>query len=157
MNSTTHTSTNGQNMSNNPMLFNMNDQQEDQVIDFPFGLPGFEMLTKFLVVELPDYPPFHMLQSLEEPDVTMLILNLNLLKISSSVKIQSRELDKIGIKGKKESYLFVILKINSDSRQFTANIRAPLVINVDDRRGFQVILDDDKLSIEHPLENAFID
>ncbi len=44
-------------------------------IRLPFGLPGFESLSRFLVAELIDFPPFHFLQSLEERELGMLLLD----------------------------------------------------------------------------------
>jgi len=145
-----------QQSSEQPALFNMDNVQEQNIVQFPFGLPGFEMLTKFLIVELDDYPPFYMLQSLEEQEVTMLILNLKLLKVGKDIQIPRKEYSKIHLQDMTDAEVYVILKINSETHQFTANIRAPLVINTRERTGFQVILENDQLSVEHSLVNAFV-
>jgi flagellar assembly factor FliW len=121
-------------------------------INFRFGLPGFENLTKFQIVNLADYYPFSSLQSLEEPDVKMLILNIKSLDIAQQINIPRAELQKIELADAQKPDIFTILRINHQHRKLTANVTAPLIVNPKKEIGMQVILDNETLSMEYPVE-----
>jgi len=130
---------------------------EKNVIKFIYGLPGFETLTKFIITDLKGYQPFRVLQSLEEPNVSMLILDIRLLRIRNQIRIPFKELKNIGINPSKsidDTEIYVILKVDSEKQQLTANIKAPVVINNKDRVGCQVILEDKNLSIEYSVKEG---
>ncbi len=143
--------------SENNIIFGDVEVNEENVIKFIYGLPGFETLTRFTVDELKDYPPFRVLQSLEEPDISMLILDIRLLKIRDQIKIPFKELKNIGIdpgKSIDDTEIYVILKVDNERQQLTANIKAPIVINNKDKVGCQVILEDKNLSIEYSVKEG---
>jgi len=120
-------------------------------INFRYGLPGFENLTQFQIVNLPDYSPFSSLQSLEEPEVQMLILDIQSLDIAKQINIPRAELQKIELAGAQKPDIFTILRINHQRRQLTANISAPLIVNPKKEIGLQVILENEALSMEYPV------
>jgi len=126
---------------------------ENNSIQFRYGIPGFEFLTKFVIAEVEGYTPFRVLTSTEKPDFTMLILDVNLINTPIELKIPKKELQKIKINGTGESEMavYAILKYDKDSQAFTANMKAPIVVNSVALTGQQVILEDDRLSINQPL------
>jgi flagellar assembly factor FliW len=121
-------------------------------INFRYGLPGFETLTKFQIVNLDGYAPFSSLQSLEEPEVQMLIMNVQSLDIAQQIDIPRSELQKIELSGAQKPDIFTILRINHQRRQLTANVSAPLIVNPRKEIGMQVILENDALSMEYPVD-----
>ena len=56
-------------LNGNGMDFDLN-----KIINFENGIPGFEELTKFIVVPLKEHTPFQVFQSLEEPPIAMLVI-----------------------------------------------------------------------------------
>ncbi len=124
----------------------------DNVINFENGLPGFEILTSFIIVPLNEYPPFQVLQSLEAPEVSMLVMPSNLIELGDELMPTKDNLDSIMATGIKDFETFVILKVNGDIGKFTANTKAPVIINHKQRLGMQIILDHPALDMEHPLE-----
>jgi len=125
-------------------------------INLVHGLPGFEDLHAFILAELDDYAPFCALQSVDEPDISMLIIDAKLLSIWKNVEIPPRELQILEIEKSEESEQFIILKVNQVSQEFTGNIKAPIVFNRNTGLGNQVILDNANLSVEHPMKNEII-
>lgn len=139
------------------IIFNDMKVEQENTIEFIYGLPGFEMLTKFVIKDIEDYPPFKVLQSLEEPDISMLILDIRLLKIREQIKISFGELEKIEIYPDslgENTEIYVILKVNDKKQELSANVKAPLVINTEKKIGGQIILDDENLSVEYLLKEG---
>ncbi len=122
-------------------------------LDLLNGLPGFEHLHAFVLVELEGYAPFCAFQSVDEPDISMLVIDAKLLKIWKEVDLPPRELKILGLEEKADSEQYVILKVNQGTQEFTANIKAPIVFNPATGAANQVILDNINLSVEHPLNN----
>jgi len=125
----------------------------ENTVYFRYGIPGFETLTKFLIADFKDFSPFKVLQSLEDPEVTLLVLDINLIETSFRLKIPKTDLRKINISGNgydQNVDVFVVLKYDKAAKKFTANIKAPIIINTQEQIGCQVILDDD-LSVHYPL------
>ncbi len=117
------------------------------------GLPGFEDLHAFVLGDLEGYEPFCALQSLDEPDISMLVIEAKLLPIWKNIEIPPRELQILEVDKSEDSEQFIILRINHNTQEFTGNIKAPIVFNPKSGAGNQVILDNANLSVEHPMNN----
>ena len=122
--------------------------EEKQLIHFEFGLPGFEDLKKYAIIEIEEYNPFLLLHSVEDQSIAMVILKSNLLDEVNEFEIPENKLKNLKEKGKNEFGIFFILKIHEDEKQITANVKAPVLINFVNQKGSQIILDDDKLSMD---------
>ena len=143
--------------SNDKIIFNSMNIEQRKVIKFTYGLPGFEELTKFDVEDLKDYQPFSVLQSLEEADISMLILDVRYLKIRDQIKISFDELKRIGVYSEnigENINIYVILKIDEEKQTLSANVKAPIVINTEKKRGGQIILDDKSVPVEYILKDG---
>jgi flagellar assembly factor FliW len=130
------------------------DVASDKTLEFRYGLPGFETHTRFIVAEVQDFAPFRILQAVDNPEVSLLILNAHLITTPVELTIPEEELRRIAADQAPEDAveIYVILKYDKDSHQFTANTKAPIVINWQNRLGQQVILEDRRLSVQQPLE-----
>ncbi len=139
------------------IIVNNMKEEQSNTIDFIYGLPGFETLTKYEIKDIKDYPPFCVLQSLEEPDISMLILDIRFLKIRDQIKISFDELKKMGIYSDnigKNTEIYVVLKVDDKEQNLSANVKAPLVINTEKKRGGQIILDDKNLPVDYLLKEG---
>jgi len=123
----------------------------DNTIYFKYGIPGFESLTRFLIKEMPEYSPLLLLQSVEEPEMSLIIADPAIFQIEKILNIPAENKNKLKIQSDSEMNLYVILSFNSQSQQFTANLKAPIIINKILNQGQQVILDDPTLEINYHL------
>lgn len=121
-------------------------------ITFRYGIPGFEQLRKFILRNLEKYPPFQLFCSLEENDLSMIVLNAKYLKELKDISIPRHELNKIGIDDPQNMDMYVILRVKPDSKQFVANTKAPLIINNSNQTGNQIIIEKDGLMSDYPLD-----
>ena len=54
---------------------------DENIINFEYGLPGFEDLKKFTIVDIEDYNPFLLLHSIEDHNIAMIVLNAGMLDL----------------------------------------------------------------------------
>jgi Uncharacterized protein conserved in bacteria len=133
--------------------------QEDGVIDFPAGLPGFEKETEFLVMEPPANAPLVFLQSLQHPNLCFLALPIQGLDPDYQPVMTREDLTTLGLDtgrqpaiGGEISCLAII--VVAENGPVTANLLAPVVINRANRRGVQAVRVDSIYSHRHSVTEA---
>ncbi|MCB9806292.1 flagellar assembly protein FliW, partial [Candidatus Nomurabacteria bacterium] len=110
---------------------------EEDILTFPEGLLGFIGLREFVLLDDPNDEIFAWLQSCENPGIAFPILEPEL--FAGSYKVDLSRLDLLVIEASKDDNLryFTIVTIPEDPTQMTANLKAPVVINVNSRKARQ--------------------
>jgi flagellar assembly factor FliW len=121
---------------------------EDSVIEFPSGMIGFPRAQRFVML---DYkPPFSWLHSVEDPALAFVVVDG--FEFGSNYDIPPPIGDKdTGLEEGDEYAILVVVTVRQDAKLTTANLKAPLFVNVRNRKGVQVIFDSPSLSTRHPL------
>lgn len=124
---------------------------EEDVLGFPEGLIGFHNLNKFVLLDDPNDELFAWLQSCEDPSIAFPVLEPELFAANYSVDLTKHELGSLNMEDMKRARVFCIVTIPEDATKMTANLKAPIVINVPQRRARQCVLQDSKLNIREPI------
>ncbi len=123
--------------------------QADDVIDFPEGILGFNDLRKFVLLDDPNDEIFAWLQSCEVPQIAFPVLEPELFTSNYSIVLTKHDLESIG--NPEKTRAFSIITIPDDATQMTANLKAPVVINIAKRQARQIVLQDNNLAIREPI------
>jgi len=128
----------------------------ESVFDFPLGLPAFEAECSFVPIELPEHAPLVFLQSLTNPELCFLALPVQVVDREYRLRIAGEDLAALGLDPHHQPALgadVLVLTLISlrDSFSGTANLMAPIVVNLKNRRAVQAIRDDRAYSHQHPL------
>jgi flagellar assembly factor FliW len=123
----------------------------DRILAFKDGLPGFPQLHRFAILEIEELKPFHYLQALDDPPISLFIINPFLVDQTYEFKLTDADMEDIKSKNSDELAVYAVATIPDDPNEATLNLMAPIVINDRDRCGKQVILHESKYSIKHPL------
>lgn len=130
---------------------------DDEIIIFEEGLPGFENLKKYVILTLEETYPIMWLLSLEDELISFPIIEPKLVKIDYKVKFPGEIADKLGIKNVEDAAVFAIMTIPHDNPdEATVNLKAPLVISKNTNKGIQYIIDDDTLSLKHKIKEEVL-
>lgn len=124
---------------------------EDEIIHLSQGLLGFPEFTKFCLVDPGDDVLILWLQSLENPEISFPILEPKIFKLDYTVRLSAQELRELKLENINHSAVFSVLTITDDVAQMTANLKAPIVINLRERIAKQVVLQENEFSIKHPM------
>jgi len=87
----------------------------------------------------------------EQPLITLVVLDLRFFKLETPLRIPERDMRKLGIEVPDDMAKLTVIKIDKNSGRLTANIKAPILVNLKKKTGMQIILDDPALSTEYPL------
>src|SRR3989339_2191805 len=113
----------------------------NKAIEFPLGIPGFAHLKHFVFVQRPEEQPFAWMRSLEDENLGFAVVEAYHLVPDFSFEVDDRELEEIGSPPPERCAVFFIVKIEvGEPVKVIANCRSPLLINVIDRVGRQVVL-----------------
>lgn len=123
---------------------------DQEILHFPNGIIGFENYTKFIIVENLNYKPFSWLISLDQKDFALPVVNPFLLireyQMEFPVEL-THELQKNG----NHFEVFCIVSLKGEHGGATLNLKGPILIDYMKKRGKQIVLNADILSITYPL------
>lgn len=119
-------------------LFGAIDIEKDQIVQFPFGLPGFSEERQFVFLPIPD-SPFTCMQSLTS-DVHFIVMNPFDLFKDYEFEIPEETIERLKLEKPESVATWVIITLKEDISASTANMRAPVIVNRHSRIGKQLVL-----------------
>jgi len=129
------------------------DVKESDILNFPVGLYGFEKERDF--VRLPFNPdiesPMEWLQSLQTPGLAFVITDPFLYVPGYSVKLTEDEKKQIQFEPGNTLLTRAIVTVPENYLEMTANLVAPLIINLDAGRARQFVLTSMEYDTRHHL------
>lgn len=127
------------------------DIEPNRVIEFPRGLPGFEACHRFSLFHPEGRDPkYFILQSLDEPDVAFHLADPALFGFSYEIALSDEEAAEIGLTDPANVAVAVMLSKTEDMAPLSANLNAPLIINLAARRGLQHVFAKLKYEVAPP-------
>lgn len=124
---------------------------EEDRISIPGGLHGLPEYTEFCLVDPGDDILILWLQSLQNPEIALPILEPKIFKTDYTVRLSAAELRELKLDSVNQAAVFSILTIEDDITQMTANLKAPLVINLQEKVAKQVVLQENEYGIKHSM------
>jgi flagellar assembly factor FliW len=128
----------------------------ESVFDFPHGLPAFEDEKSFVLIAVPESAPLVFLQSLSRVNLCFLAFPILVVDQDYQLAIAPEDLEELELDRGRQPALgtqVMVLALVSLRDEFlaTANLMAPIVLNVKTRRGLQAIRRDSRHSHQHPV------
>ena len=127
----------------------------DLRLEFPAGLPGFEARRQFATLQFPDTKPLIFLQSLEDPDLCFLTFPVLAVDPQYQLAISEEDRRVAGLpQGRplrigEDVICLTVLSLRESGP--TANLLAPIVINLHTRQAVQAVAADSPYSHQHVL------
>lgn len=131
-------------MKANTRLFGEIDIEEDKIITLEGGMIGFPELKRFtLIFDEEKASSISWLQSMDEPEIVFPVMHPNDIKPDYTLTVNDEALLPLGEITQENIYILVTVTAVSDVKQTSVNLKAPIVINTDSRKGCQMIVEDD--------------
>lgn len=126
------------------------------LFQFPQGLPAFEEEKSFAPLDLPGKEPLLFLQSASRPDLCFLCFPVLVVDPAYHLSVPAEDLQLLDLSTGRQPHIgseVLVLALLSiqENRRASANLMAPLVINLKNRRAVQAIRGDAAYSPEHPI------
>jgi len=118
----------------------------DRVIRFPRGLIGFEDCKEFTLLQLRQDSPFLILQSLDRPELGLMVADPFCFIADYNVKLGTAEQKILKLDNIRQLAVLVTVSIPKGRPEDTAlNLMGPILVNHEARIGLQVPQVDSKL------------
>lgn len=120
---------------------------------FEEGLPGFPQLQFFQLRQVDQDAPFFVLHSLEKEEIQFYVIDPFLYFKDYEFTLHDQVKQALRLNDESPVAVLNIITVRSDG-QVTVNMKAPIVINQENRMAKQVILNDENYSVKQPLFQA---
>ncbi|MCR5120082.1 MAG: flagellar assembly protein FliW [Lachnospiraceae bacterium] len=117
---------------------------DSKMIHFPAGIVGFPDLKDFALIhdaEQGNQAGIRWMQSVQEPEFAMPVVDPLVAKEDYNPVVDDELLKVIG--ESEDILVLVTITVPSDLTKMSVNLKAPIVINVEERKACQVVLEDD--------------
>ena len=126
--------------------------REDDVIRFPSGILGFEHVKHYLLLEHSPGSVFHILQGVDDPAVAFVLIDPRTFRPDYRVAVAPEAVKDLELEDVQEATVYAIVTVPAgDPAGMTANLQAPVVLNLQKRLGCQVVLPDGPYGLRHPI------
>lgn len=126
----------------------LNDQD---IINFPEGILGFENCKRFFVIDPSDGSLVLWLQSVSDPDVAFPIIEPEIFKPNYTPDLMPSDIRTLELDHVKDAKVYTVLTIPVDVTKMSANLKAPIIINSKKNSGRQIVLQDNKLEVKYEM------
>lgn len=113
---------------------------DPDIITFPEGMLGFSKIHEYVLVERVDDALFLWLQAMKKASVAFPLLEPQIFEKNYRVELGDEDQAALQLDNLKHAKVFAIITIPSDPTKMTANLKAPIVVNLKNRLARQVIL-----------------
>jgi flagellar assembly factor FliW len=133
---------------------------EEKIIHFPVGILGFSEYHRYVIVEQ-EGSVFSFLQSVDEPDLSFVVIMPELVCCDYSVQLNDEDIDLLKVESPEDGKLYGIVTIPENVAEMTVNLQAPVVINTKELVGAQLIIQGDTYHTKHNVlaemhKNAYL-
>lgn len=118
------------------------------IIEIPAGIIGFPHATRYVMLE--HKYPVSWLHAVDDPNLAFVVIDGFEIGQQFDFKPPFNDAE-CNFKEDDEFAILIVVTVRPDPRLTTANLKAPIFVNMRNRRGVQVIFDDPRYSTRFPL------
>ncbi|MRH41973.1 flagellar assembly protein FliW [Aquibacillus halophilus] len=124
---------------------------QQDIITFPQGVPGFQDEKEFVLLPLEDNPVFQVLQSTNEQELAFIVVNPFLFVKDYEFDIDENTIESLDIQSETDVQILSIVSLREPFETSTANLQAPIVINQVKKIGKQYITNIKKFATKEAI------
>ncbi|MGE7544922.1 flagellar assembly protein FliW [Sporosarcina newyorkensis] len=115
------------------------------------GLPGFEEETEFALLPIEGNDAFQVLQSTKQASIAFIVANPYTLMDNYTFEIDEPTIDLLEITKPEDVMVLGIVSMKKPFEDSTINIQAPLIFQLHNKKAKQMILNDNRFNVRHPI------
>ena len=138
----------------NTRLFGEIEVADEKIITFPGGIIGFPDMKQFTLIydeEKGTDAGIRWMQSLDEAGFALPVMDPLVVKADYNPEVDDELLKGIGNIGPDNLLVLVTVTVPADLKKMSVNLQGPIIINIDERKACQVILDSADYPIKYPI------
>ncbi|WP_458121117.1 flagellar assembly protein FliW [Paenibacillus sp. Z6-24] len=126
--------------------------EQDSEFTFAKGIPGFQEVNKYVIVEYDNL--FSVLQAVDQPEVGFIIVDPFQIHSDYQIELPEEVINELDITAEDQVVIRNIVSWHKDPEKRTVNLVAPLVFNLVNHQARQIILQNPAYMIRHPLQQS---
>lgn len=130
------------------------DVSEEDVLEFERGLFGFEDVRRWVLLEHGPKSPLRLLQAVGQPELAFVVLEPFLICPDYTLELSAEDAAAVHWWDDSGVLVLATVGIPDDPGEMTANLKGPILVNAERRRGRQVLLPGDRWSPRHRVLDA---
>jgi flagellar assembly factor FliW len=130
---------------------------DEKILNFENGIIGFPDLKHFVLLHDEDKGKeagIRFLQSVEEPGFAMPVMDPLVVNPDYEPEVSEELLKDVGNITADNILVLVTVTVPADLKKMSVNLQGPFVINVDEKKGCQVILESGNYPVKYPVYNV---
>lgn len=138
----------------NTKIFGEIEVADDKLITFDNGIIGFPDLKHFTLLhdeERGTNAGIRFLQSVEEPGFAMPVMDPLVVKPDYDPQVEDELLAGLGNLTEDNILVLVTVTVPSDLTRMSVNLQGPVIINVNERKACQLIVDNEEYPVKFPI------
>jgi flagellar assembly factor FliW len=128
--------------------------REENIIRLEPGLLGFDNINRYCLLEWKPGSPIKWLQAVDCPSLAFLVVDPFEFFPDYEIEVSDEIAEALGLKDSRDLAAFVTLTVSPSTKQITANLLGPILVNMSSRVGRQVVLQSEKYTTKHAIGNS---
>ena len=132
--------------------FGENEVDEEKIVTFENGIPAFEDEREFVIFPYDEESPYYFMQSLKSPELAFILTIPFLFFPDYQIEIDDASIKELNITNQDSITLYSLVTIpNGSVRYMTTNLLAPVVLNTDNMKAKQLVMEKSNYKTKHRL------
>jgi len=125
---------------------------EEKIVHFENGIPAFEEEHEFIIIPYEEESPYYFMQSLKTPELVFIMTVPFMFFPEYAIEIDDATVEELSIKNQDDVTLYSLVTVpNGSVRYMTTNLLAPIVLNTENMKAKQLVLDKTNYTTKHRL------
>ncbi len=138
----------------NTRVFGEIEIEDEKIIMFDNGIVGFPEMQRFAIVhdeEKGVNAGIRYLQSLDETEFAMPVMDPLAVMPDYNPEVEDELLKLIGDFNEENLLVLVTVSVPREIKKISVNLQAPIIINAEEKKGVQVILESGDYKVKYPI------
>ncbi len=123
-------------------------------IVFDKGIPGFEEYKIFTINDVEENPKYKMVNCKDNINIGFIAISPFDVDKNYEVNLRDETINELEIEDPKDVLILNLITLGKTLEKSTINLKAPIIINIKNNKGKQLILQDEKYNIKEPLTGS---
>lgn len=123
---------------------------QENILNFDEGIIGFEDVKRFGIINNEDpESPFCWIQAIEKPELAFALVNPFEIKKDYDFELSEENTNLLQIKDPSQVAVFSVVVVPDDIKKISMNLKAPIIVNRENKKAAQIILESDQYTVRH--------
>jgi flagellar assembly factor FliW len=130
---------------------------DGNIFTFPDGVPAFEDYRQFVLYCNTDMQPFFFMKSIGlSPEVSFVCIDPFLVCPDYQVRVGPADLQALDLQRGEDAFIFSFVTVRDDPSDITANLQGPVILNMKNSQGRQIISEGTKHDVRFRVWDALM-